>query len=145
VEPLGSDLDRFVENDSITPGQYRDTHARADPYHAERRLWLKAFESHLDDLSGRRRGRHQLTALEWLADDSEGLLSFRWYCDVLNLDWSATRAALLKGEALPSVQAPDPNEYARQYRENHRGCLRDYHREYARRRRAAQPDAGRGV
>ena len=110
METLGSDLDALVTNDGIVPSQYADAHSRADPFFAERRLWIRAFESVLEDWrvahmesrlfpSPARRAFWRQELTEWFQDDSEAPLSFRWYCDVLNFDPSATRARLLNGWA----------------------------------------------
>jgi hypothetical protein len=92
--------------DTLTPSQFFDERRPADPYHAERKLWIKAFETALDDCryipkgghghpQGRSRERARLDALEWLKSDDTGLLSFRWYCLMLGFDAGAVRQKLL--------------------------------------------------
>jgi hypothetical protein len=81
----------------MTPSQWRDEHHRHDPYQSERRLILAAFRSHLEDYRNPKRPKYRLEVTEWLVDDSEAVLSFKWYCDVLRLSPSAVRARILAG------------------------------------------------
>lgn len=139
-----------IENESLLPSQHADTHRRQRPFAAERRMWCAAFEEHLKDASGAAPGVHtsrerrRLDALEWIADDSDGLLSFRWYADALGLDATAVRKALASGTMVvrrhppvhASLEIVAPREYARRYREKNAERLRRYNTEYCRERRA---------
>src|ERR1039458_9778879 len=66
----------------LMPSQWRDQNRRVDPYQRERRLWLAAFRSHLDDWrvahsndrlfpSPARRELWRLELTEWFNDDSD--------------------------------------------------------------------------
>src|ERR1039458_8639455 len=121
--PVG-EFDSHVANDNLMPSQWRDQNRRVDPYHGERRLWLAAFRSHLEDWrkandttpkehggwhsqsslpSQSKRELWRLELTEWFNDDSDVVMSFRWYCQALKLDPSAARKRILAGLAVRIV------------------------------------------
>jgi len=126
----------------LVPSQFADERRKADPFFAERRLWLAVFQDAIDRWTmvrtpaalvaawdgslvpnePGRRIRERAELLDWLTDDSEAILSFRWYCDVLNLDASATRAALFSGRAvlIPRDNSRDPQTQIRPARRHER-------------------------
>src|SRR5258707_15542427 len=92
-----------LQNDGVLPCQYADQHRSRQPFEPERRMWATALESHLRDtqyvckgghLGSSERSRRKQDALDWVADDSERLLTFRWYCSALGLEPGAVRKAL---------------------------------------------------
>jgi hypothetical protein len=114
METPSTEFDTFVSNDNLMPSQWRDQNRRTDPYHGERRLWLAAFRSHLEDWrvahcndrlfpSPARRELWRLELTEWFNDPSDVVMSFRWYCQALKLDPSAARKRILAGLAVRIV------------------------------------------
>ena len=157
-----SDFPAPIRDEGIMPSQWADVHRSIGGFTSERRLWATAFELAIEDwrrsehavrLSGLnsvavgRTARVRAELEVWFASDETCPRSFRWYCDVLNLDCGALRARLASGALNPwprkspvtrdsAIQPITPREYARRYREKNAERLRKYNTEWSRRNRA---------
>lgn len=118
IDPWAS----ILQDEFILPSQQR---ARvAHKFEAEKRLIAAAFRSHLEDYrfvtravgyqSTSKRELWRMEAVQWVESDADGLLTFQWFCSVLNLDAEAVRIRLRKGEVAKmdrgyvSVNGPQP-------------------------------------
>ena len=107
-------MDELFQPDTITPAQFFDRRRPTPLYEAERRLIFAAFQTALQDCrkpvnSGQNhlatRRRWQSEAREWLNSDGKGVLTFRWYCDALELDPEAVRKAVAQSAMLSLPRA----------------------------------------
>lgn len=102
IDPWAS----ILQDEFILPSQQRAQ--VADRFEPEKRLIAAAFRSHLEDYrfvtravgyqSTSKRERWRMEAVQWVESDADGLLTFQWFCSVLNLDAEAVRTRLRKGE-----------------------------------------------
>jgi hypothetical protein len=103
--------------ESLVPVQWFGRNRRHDQFAPERRLLAAAFESHLDDYryvpravghqSQTRREVWHLQAVDWVRDDGEAPLSFRWFCNALKLEPQAVRARLRQKAVSPVERTPN--------------------------------------
>ena len=94
-------LDHMVDTeDMLVPAQW--AHRHQAPASGEKSLWLAVLTEAVC-LATRRlttqvTARHRDEAKEWIAADGTAIGSFRWVCDVLDLDADWVRVAIAEGQ-----------------------------------------------
>lgn len=86
----------MAKNDDLSTGDILGSaialHRVAEP---ERRLALAVLEQAIFDLKDGSRPDNQRKAAEWMLDDGDSAMSFRWWCNAVNVSADALRERFL--------------------------------------------------